>query len=104
MAEQKIPGASAGAHFLRRRDNWIRWVIESDLSPAARVIGVHLAMRMSVRQQSAWPNVKTMARLLDMSARHVSRGLAELLVFGALHITRDRGRGNQYRLRLPTDP
>jgi len=79
-------------------------VIESNLSPVARVIGVHIAMRMNVRDQVAWPNVKTMAKALEISARHVSRGLAELDEFKALHTTRDRGRGNRYRLALPSDP
>lgn len=56
-----------------------------------------------MRDQVAWPNVKTMARFLDLSPRHVSRALAELDGFGALDISRDRGRGNSYRLRLPID-
>jgi len=104
MDEKKSPGDETTTRFLRRRDQWIRWVLESDLSLVARVVGTHLAMRMNVRDQAAWPNVKTMARLLEVSPRHVSRAIAELDAWGALWVFRDRGRGNRYRLKLPTDP
>lgn len=104
MTAEKLSGGEPSAHFLRRRDQWIRWVLESDLSLIARVVGAHLAMRMNVRDQAAWPNVKTIARLLGVSPRHVSRAIAELDEWGALWVYRDRGRGNRYRLKLPTDP
>ena len=92
------------AHFLRRRDHWIRWVIESDLPMTSRVVGVHLAMRMNMRDQIAWPNVKTIARMIDKSDRQVRRCIHDLEDFGALGVKRIRGRGNVYFLRFPDDP
>jgi len=79
-------------------------VIESDFSLAARVVGVHLAMRMSVQNQGSWPNVKTIGKALAISARHAQRGMLELEKAGALNVHRQRGKGNYYTLRLPTDP
>lgn len=95
---------SPAAHFLRRRDTWIRWVLESDATLAARVVGVHLAMRMSVGNQGSWPNIKTVAKALGVSSRHAQRGMLELEKFGALNVHRKAGKGNYYTLRLPTDP
>lgn len=83
---------------------WIRWVIESDLSLVARVVGVHLAMRMNVRNQTSWPNVQTIGRLLNRSSRQVTRAIVELEDFHALYVAREKGKGSRYYLRLPTDP
>lgn len=104
MTEENTKSVSKAAHFLRRRDTWIRWVVESDATLAARVVGVHLAMRMSVGNQGSWPNIKTVAKALDISSRHAQRGMLELEKFGALNVHRQRGKGNYYTLRLPTDP
>lgn len=83
---------------------WIRWVIESDLSLVARVVGVHIAMRMNVRNQTAWPNVQTIGRLVNRSSRQVTRAIVELEDFRALYVARAKGKGSRYYLRLPTDP
>lgn len=104
MTKENTKSVLDASQFLRRRDTWIRWVIESDATLAARVVGVHLAMRMSVKNQGSWPNVKTIAKALDMSARHAQRGMLELEKFGALNVLRSAGKGNYYTLRLPTDP
>lgn len=104
MSQENTKSASAAALFLKRRDIWIRWVIESDVTLAARVVGVHLAMRMSAQNQGSWPNIKTVAKSLDISARHAQRGMLELEKFGALNVLRQKGKGNYYTLRLPTDP
>jgi hypothetical protein len=90
------------AHFLRRRDTWIRWVIENeDLDFSARVVGVHLAMRMNMRDQMAWPNVKTIAKSVGMSDRQARRAIAELEKENALYVARIDGRGSRYYLRFP---
>ncbi len=104
MENRNDKSLTQAAHFLRRRDTWIRWVVESDASLVARVVGVHLLMRMSVKSQGCWPNVKTMAKALDISARHAQRGMLELEKAGALNVSRHIGKGNYYSLRLPTDP
>ena len=105
MDENNIPKRSAGAEFLHRRDMWIRWVIEHpDLTMCAKVVGTHLAMRMSAKKQTSWPNIKTMGKLLSVSARHAQRGMHELEGEGLLTVTRIRGRGNVYSIRLPSDP
>jgi hypothetical protein len=104
MASEQDGESRAAAHFLRRRDMWIRWIVESDLTLVARVVGVHLAMRMNVRDQMAWPNVQTMAKLISRSPRQVTRAIVELEEFGALYVARAKGKGSRYYLRLPTDP
>lgn len=104
MTAENTKSVSPASHFLRRRDLWIRWVVESDATLVARVVGVHLAMRMSVQNQGSWPNVKTIAKALDISSRHAQRGMLELEKFGALNVHRQTGKGNYYTLRLPTDP
>jgi len=96
--------ASPATLFLQRRDAWIRSVVESDVSLVARVVGVHLAMRMSAKNPGCWPNVKTVARSLNVSARHAQRGMLELEEIGALAVTRTVGKGNYYTLRLASDP
>lgn len=90
--------------FPQRRDIWLRWITESNLSLVARVIGTHLALRMNAKKPYCWPNIKTMAKVLEISARHSQRGMLELEQFGALKVIRTVGKGNYYALRLPTDP
>lgn len=94
---------SPAAAFLRRRDTWIRWVLESEMSLAARVVGVHLAMRMNVKDKKSWPNIKTIGKALQISARHAQRGMLELEKYGALRVYREKRESNRYYLRLPTD-
>jgi DNA-binding transcriptional regulator GbsR (MarR family) len=75
-----------------------------DLTPIARMVGVHLAMRMNVKSQSAWPNIATVGRALGFSHRHVSRAISELEAGKALLVIRHAGRGSRYFLWLPIDP
>lgn len=104
MISENTKAVSPAAHFLRRRDTWIRWVVESKLTPSARLVGVHLAMRMSVKTRGCWPNITTIGKSLQMSSRQAQRGMRELEKYGALDVTRHVGKGNFYTLRLPTDP
>lgn len=98
MANEQQPAA----HFLRRRDTWIRWVVENeDLDFSARVVGVHLAMRMNMRDQMAWPNIKTIAKSVGMSDRQARRAISELEKENALYVARIEGRGSRYYLRFP---
>lgn len=103
MTTENVKTPSAAVLFLRRRDTWIRWVLELKISPMARVVGVHLAMRMNAKDQESWPNVKTIAKSLQMSPRNTIRAIAEIENAGALTVHRKRGHGNYYTMRLPTD-
>lgn len=100
MANEK----QTAAHFLRRRDMWIRWVVESDLDFSSRVVGVHLAMRMGVNNQVAWPNVRTIAKSVGLSDRQARRAISDLERLNALYVARDLGKGSRYYLRFPMDP
>lgn len=95
---------SPAAKFLWRRDIWIRYVCEANITLVARVVGVHLAMRMGYKKQYAWPNIKTMAKSLSVSARHAQRGMHELEEAGLLTVDRVQGKGNYYTIRLLSDP
>ncbi len=76
----------------------------SGLTMAARVVGCHMALRMNAKKPYCWPNLKTMAKLLDLSARHVQRSMHELEAANLLYVARQQGKGNYYSLKLPTDP
>lgn len=104
MSNGKNENHHPAREFLRRRDQWIRWVIEGEMSLLAKVVGVHLAMRMSARNQVAWPNIKTIAKMLSRSPRQITRAITELEEERALYVVRTEGKGNAYYLRLPTDP
>jgi AraC-like DNA-binding protein len=101
---------SAATSFLRKRDSWIRSVIDDDrLSHTAARIGVHIAMRMNGSKQSgAWPSISTMANQCGMSRRTVSDAVNELCGYDRkakewtdrryLTAERKRNRGNRYWL------
>lgn len=91
--------------FVRRRDIWMQHVCgPCGLTMAARVVGCHLALRMNAKKPYCWPNIKTMAKTLDLSFRHAQRSMLELEKAGLLIVSRKRGEGNYYSLRLPSDP
>lgn len=104
MSDTDGKNSRNNAQFLQRRDQWIRWVVESEMGLLAKVVGIHLAMRMSAQNQSAWPNIRTIAKMLNKSSRQVTRAIAELEENRALYVARTEGKGNRYFLRLPIDP
>lgn len=105
MTTEKIKTPSAAALFLRRRDTWIREVLERDQIPLmARVVGVHLAMYMNAKSQEAYPSIDHMAKRLGKSARHIQRGMIELERAGLLTVSRKKREVNYYYLKLPSDP
>lgn len=104
MTKQPATGVGTAAHFLRRRDMWIRWVVESDLEFSTRVVGVHIAMRMNINNQVAWPNVRTIAKSVGLSDRQTRRAISNLEEFNALYVAREEGKGSRYYLRFPMDP
>lgn len=77
---------------------------DPDLPMYAKVIGAHLALRMNAKRQVAWPNIKTMATVLGISARHAQRGMLALEKRNLVVVTRSKGHGNSYSIRLPSDP
>jgi biotin operon repressor len=89
------------AHYLRKRDKWLRDMADClDLKPLSVRVGLHLALRMSLRNQEAWPSIETIAASIGASQRGVISALDELKEEGFLGIERKRNKGNRYWLRF----
>lgn len=92
---------SAVAHFLKNRDKWLRELANSrDLKHLSVRVGLHLAMRMTMRTQEAWPSIETISNDINASQRGVIGALDELTEEGFLGIERRRNKGNRYWLRF----
>lgn len=90
------------AQFLQTRDTWIRLLAgDLDVSHAAVRVGIHLVMRMTNKNRSAWPSTKTIAKETGVSVRTVIRAIDQLEAAGYLHATRKRNVGNRYSFRFP---
>lgn len=70
----------SAAAFLKKRDTWLRAVVEDhNLSHATVRVAVHIAMRMNGNRQSgAWPNTATIAKSIGVSVRSVLYAIDEL--------------------------
>jgi hypothetical protein len=101
------------AAFLKRRDSWLRAVVEDpNLSHSTVRVAVHIAMRMNgARQSGAWPSIKTISDSSAVSQRSVVHALDELsglvdrktLDWSGrryLAIERKRNTGNRYHLNF----
>lgn len=100
------------AAFLKKRDSWLRAVVEDhDLSHSTVRVAVHIAMRMNgARQSGAWPAITTIAESCGVGERSVIRAIDELLGLnrktgewsGTRYLTADRKRnvGNRYWLNF----
>ena len=98
MSEEKSIDAGK---WLRRRDAWLRQLVSNPhVSRNAKVVGVYLAMRMSAKRPFTYPGIKTIAKALDTSSRHVSRALSELEDEMFISVNRPKGRVPKYRLDL----
>lgn len=98
--------------FLKKRDSWLRAVVEDhDLSHATVRVAVHIAMRMNGNRQSgAWPSTDTIAKSAGVGVRSVIRALDELSGLnrstgewtGTRYLTAERKRnvGNRYWLNF----
>ena len=99
MNEKSLPSAG---EFLRLRDTWIRMLVNDlDISHATARVGVHLAMRMTNTNKSAWPSTKTIARETGVHVRTVIRAITELHNADYIRAVRKRNVGNEYFFRLP---
>jgi hypothetical protein len=98
MTDEQKPSA---AHFLRNRDAWIRSVLEcNELTHVQARVGVHLAMRMSVRTQFCWPSIETIATSIGASQRSVISSIDTLDELRFIGVERKRNLGNKYWLRF----
>ena len=98
--------------FLKKRDAWLRAVVEDpDLSHATVRVAVHIAMRMNGNRQSgAWPSTSTIAKSANVSVRSVLTAIDELSgidrktgeVTGNRYLIAERKRnvGNRYWLNF----
>jgi hypothetical protein len=102
----------AVADFLKKRDSWLRAVVEDrDLSHSTVRVAVHIAMRMNgARQSGAWPSINTIAKSCGVGERSVLRAVDELLGLNrktgewtaTRYLTAERKRnvGNRYWLNF----
>jgi hypothetical protein len=100
------------AAFLKKRDSWLRAMVEDQaLSHATVRVGVHIAMRMNgARQSGAWPSTQTIALSAGVSVRAVLNAIDELEGLdrktgewtGTRYLTAERKRnsGNRYWLNF----
>lgn len=100
------------AAFLKKRDSWLRAVVEDrSLSHSTVRVAVHIAMRMNGNKQSgAWPSVATIAQSSGVSVRSVLNAIDELGGLdrktgdwtGTRYLTAERKRnsGNRYWLNF----
>jgi hypothetical protein len=98
--------------FLKKRDSWLRAVVEDEnLSHSTVRVAVHIAMRMNgARQSGAWPSTATIAKSAAVSVRAVLYALDELGGLDRktghwtgrryLTIERKRNTGNRYFLNF----
>lgn len=87
--------------WLRRRDAWMRALVSNGfVSRNGKLVGIYLALRLSAKRPFTYPAMKTMARDLDISTRHVARALKELEEETWVKVRRNKGRTSSYSLDL----
>lgn len=87
--------------WLKRRDAWIRQLVSNSfVSRNAKLVGVYVAMRMSAKRPFTYPAMKSMARDLEISTRHIARALKELEEEDFVNVKRNRGKTSSYSLDL----
>lgn len=98
MSEEKKLDAG---RWLKRRDAWIRQLVsDSFVTRNGKLIGVHLAMRLSAKKPFTYPAMKTMGKQLGVSTRQIARGLKELEDEQYIRVQRQAGKTSYYRLDL----
>jgi hypothetical protein len=94
-------GKPDAGKWLRRRDAWMRSLVSNGfVSRNAKLVGVHLALRLSAKKPWTYPAMKTIGAVLEISPRHVARALVELEKEDWLLVQRVPGRTSRYRLHL----
>jgi hypothetical protein len=87
--------------WLRRRDAWMRSLVGNGfISRNGKLVGIHLALRLSAKKPYTYPAMKTIGKALGISPRHVARALKELEVEEWLRVRRQAGRSSVYSLDL----
>lgn len=75
-------------------------VSDSFTSRNAKLVGFHLALRLSAKKPFCYPAMKTIGKALGISPRHVARALKELEDEEWLRVRRQPGRSSIYSLDL----
>lgn len=97
--EQSV-GTETGK-WLRRRDAWMRSLVGNEfVTRNGKLVGIHLALRLSAKKPYTYPAMKTLAKALGISPRHVARALRELEGEEWLRVRRQPGRSSVYSLDL----
>lgn len=87
--------------WLKRRDAWMRLLVgNSFVSRNGKLVGFHIALRLSAKKPYAYPAMKTIGKALDISPRHVARALKELEEEQWLLVQRRPGHSSLYSLHL----
>lgn len=87
--------------WLRRRDAWMRALVaDSFVSRNGKLVGFHLALRLSAKKPYTYPAMKTIGKALGISPRHVARALKELEDEQWVRVRRQPGRSSVYSLDL----
>lgn len=95
------PNKAETTEFLRKRDKWIRALVEDvRLSHATVRVGVHIALRINGEDREAWPSTMTMAKSTGVGVRSVIRAIDAMEETGYLLMARKRNVGNRYWLRF----
>lgn len=89
------------ARWLRRRDAWMRSLVSNGfVSRNGKLVGFHIALRLSAKKPYCYPAMKSVGQSLGISPRHVARALKELEEEGWLKVKRVPGKTSLYRLDL----
>lgn len=87
--------------WLKRRDAWMRSLVgNSFVSRNGKLVGFHLALRLSAKKPYTYPAMKTIGKALGISPRHVARALKELEDEQWVRVRRQAGRSSVYSLDL----
>lgn len=87
--------------WLRRRDAWMRALVSNGfVSRNGKLVGIHLALRLSAKRPFTYPAMKTIGATLEISPRHVARALKELEDEEWVRVRRQPGRSSVYSLAL----
>ena len=86
----------------KQRDDWMRALLRTDLSPVAKNVGTRLALYLNVDTGRLDPLQFSLAKELGTTERNVRRGIAALVEAGWIAKTR-RGlkRSDSYSLKRP---
>lgn len=98
MSEEK--NLDAG-RWLKRRDAWMRALVANGfVSRNGKLVGFHIALRLSAKKPHCYPAMKSIGKALGISPRHVARALKELEIEQWMKVRRVPGKTSYYQLHL----